>query len=424
MEADSKEHPPMLALEAMHNEKNRKLIDAEAKAVHMTLNGIKNDIYSTMDACPNAKEIWIAIEHLQIHLVHQHSRFNEIRAESIARNSNPLALVAATQNYPNDYYQAPPASKAYKYHTPSSRKTQSTRTNATNKNKGTKIVKQTSHQSKLASEEDNDEEQAQRDKQIRKVWLSLQSTSKTSKNLPITTSEPYQTLETRMLILLQELRITEILDEEPDEKEFKAHYMYMEKIQEVLHVIDDNSGPTNGFEPLEKVHTDDDYNVFATKRQHSEQSESINNIYLVEMDDSNIILDSTYMCDNEKKDEQNAREPEDECVLLASLIANFKPDVDENKKIQKQLKKENTSLTQELDKYKLDLKYCKIKLLRNNFSKNQKDREIVKLRCKEALDLLASNHKNAESLKTEAYRTFLVSEENAKLVNQISMQER
>ncbi|GJW75095.1 hypothetical protein Tco_0134465 [Tanacetum coccineum] len=87
MVADSKEHPPMLALDSYakwnhdsdrprvqsYTEKetyanakpeNKKLINAEAKAVHMILNEIQNDIYSTIDAFPNAKEMWIAIEHL------------------------------------------------------------------------------------------------------------------------------------------------------------------------------------------------------------------------------------------------------------------------------------------------------------------------------------------------------------------------
>ncbi|GJV06076.1 hypothetical protein Tco_1343732 [Tanacetum coccineum] len=44
---------------------NRKLIDTKAEAVRMILNGIGNDIYSIVDACRNAKEMWIAIEHLQ-----------------------------------------------------------------------------------------------------------------------------------------------------------------------------------------------------------------------------------------------------------------------------------------------------------------------------------------------------------------------
>ncbi|GJX92677.1 hypothetical protein Tco_0347263 [Tanacetum coccineum] len=50
------------------------------------------------------------------------NKINEIRAERIARNANPLALVAATQNYLNDYYKAPLAPKPYKPHTPSSNK--------------------------------------------------------------------------------------------------------------------------------------------------------------------------------------------------------------------------------------------------------------------------------------------------------------
>ncbi|GJU33595.1 hypothetical protein Tco_1181949 [Tanacetum coccineum] len=124
------------------------------------------------------------------------------------------------------------------------------------------------------------------------------------------------------------------------------------------------------------------------RRQHSKQPESINDTYVVEMVDSNVIPDSKDTCYNEEKANINAEEPENERVLLASLITNLKLDVDENKKIQKQLKKANISLTQELDKYKLDLKYCKIKLERNK-TFHQKDKEEAELKCKEALDLLA-----------------------------------
>nr|GEV13804.1 hypothetical protein [Tanacetum cinerariifolium] len=44
---------------------NKKLIDAEAESIHMILNGIGDNINSTMDACSSAKEIWEAIERLQ-----------------------------------------------------------------------------------------------------------------------------------------------------------------------------------------------------------------------------------------------------------------------------------------------------------------------------------------------------------------------
>ncbi|GJS31086.1 hypothetical protein Tco_0491706 [Tanacetum coccineum] len=125
--------------------------------------------------------------------------------------------------------------------------------------------------------------------------------------------------------------------------------MYMAKIQEV-HTTD--SRPSFDVEPLEKVHYDDNYNVFANERQHSEQPESINNTCLVEKVDSNVIPDSSDMCDNDNQADQNDEECDDERVVLANLIANLKLDTDENKNIQKQLKKANTSLTYELQECK------------------------------------------------------------------------
>ncbi|GJU89181.1 hypothetical protein Tco_1301604 [Tanacetum coccineum] len=85
--------------------------------------------------------------------------------------------------------------------------------------------------------------------------------------------------------------------------------------------------------------------------QHSEQSESISNTCVVETVDSNVIPDSPNMCDNDIQNDQNAVECDDERVALANLIANLKLNVDENKKIQKQLKKANASLTQELKEW-------------------------------------------------------------------------
>nr|GEX97854.1 Gag-Pol polyprotein [Tanacetum cinerariifolium] len=135
----------------------RDQLNAEAEAVQIILTGIDNDIYSTVDACPNACEMWKAIERLKqgesinvqdletnlywefgkftsqdvnvqfllqlqpewqrfVTLVkqsqelktvsyhklydilkqHQHE-VNQIRAKKIARVANPLALVAQQQ---------------------------------------------------------------------------------------------------------------------------------------------------------------------------------------------------------------------------------------------------------------------------------------------------------------------------------------
>nr|GEX00683.1 hypothetical protein [Tanacetum cinerariifolium] len=104
----------------------------------------------------------------------------------------------------------------------------------------------------------------------------------------------------------------EYTDEEVDEQELEAHYSYMDKI-------------------------------------HSQWN---SNTCLVETDDSNAIPDSSDMCEDDIQNEQNDVKSDDERVALANLIANLKLDVDENKKIQKQLKKANTTLAQELKECK------------------------------------------------------------------------
>ncbi|GJX50471.1 hypothetical protein Tco_0277316 [Tanacetum coccineum] len=81
----------------------------------------------------------------------------KIHALRIAKNENPLALVAAAQQYPDPYYQAP---KSHKSYAPPSKQSSSTRSNASTKYKGKEIAKPITPPSKLASEEDSDPEQA------------------------------------------------------------------------------------------------------------------------------------------------------------------------------------------------------------------------------------------------------------------------
>ncbi|GKA97586.1 hypothetical protein Tco_0825480 [Tanacetum coccineum] len=112
---------------------NKKLIDAKAEAVHMILNGIENDIYFTVDACPHTKEMWIAIERLQqgesiniqdvkTKLFWEFGKFTSRDGESI-----------------ESYY---------------------TRFHATTMNKGREIIKPPSPPSESAFEDESDEEWA------------------------------------------------------------------------------------------------------------------------------------------------------------------------------------------------------------------------------------------------------------------------
>ncbi|GJU35462.1 retrovirus-related pol polyprotein from transposon TNT 1-94 [Tanacetum coccineum] len=93
--------------------------------------------------------------------------------------------------------------------------------------------------------------------------------------------------------------------------------VFMAKIQEVL-----PEESTSTEQPLEQVQNNDENNVFANERQHSEN---------------------------------NTAECADERVALANLIANLTLDTEENKMILKQLKKANASLTQELEECKTNL---------------------------------------------------------------------
>nr|GFC20568.1 hypothetical protein [Tanacetum cinerariifolium] len=165
----------------------------------------------------------------------------------------------------------------------------------------------------------------------RRIWLSLQSTSKGSTNLPTTTLElpnsRNKNVDTtprykndnqsgqfgnqRTMNVdgarknvgspvvqqpgIQCFNCKEFnTDEEIDEQELEAHYNYMAKIQEVP-----TADPGTDSKPLEHVPNDTGYNVFANELQHFEHSESISNTCLVETDDSNVIPDSPDMCDDD-----------------------------------------------------------------------------------------------------------------------------
>nr|GFC41637.1 hypothetical protein [Tanacetum cinerariifolium] len=79
-------------------------------------------------------------------------------------------------------------------------------------------------------------------------------------------------------------------DDESDDQELEAHYMYMAKLQQVSSDAVD-SGPIFDTEPEQKVQNDDHYDVFAIECQHPEQSESVHKTYLIEQDAHNVIIE-------------------------------------------------------------------------------------------------------------------------------------
>ncbi|GJX42524.1 hypothetical protein Tco_0257514 [Tanacetum coccineum] len=60
-------------------------------------------------------------------------------------------------------------------------------------------------------------------------------------------------------------------DDEFDDQELEAHYMYMAQIQEVTPDPVESSGPIFDDEPMHKVqNNNDDYNVFAMENELTE----------------------------------------------------------------------------------------------------------------------------------------------------------
>ncbi|GJV09573.1 hypothetical protein Tco_1347229 [Tanacetum coccineum] len=175
----------------------------------------------------------------------------------------------------------------------------------------------------------------------------------------------------------------------------------------------------------------------STSRNDTDIRPSYDTEPMVEVD-SNVIPDSPDMCDNDIQTNQNAK---DERVALANLIANLKLDIDKNKTIQKQLKKANASLTQELKECKYTLAEtsrtlrepnsiwdsCLI-VLQNKHTKLEKymafndrtvDYDKLERKLNETLGLLAQKEIDIkEGLKLKAYEILVVKKKHDELVKQ------
>nr|GEX03951.1 integrase, catalytic region, zinc finger, CCHC-type, peptidase aspartic, catalytic [Tanacetum cinerariifolium] len=359
--------------------------------------------------------------------------------QAVAATDDSLAILKHTTNdspataqaNQDLYYQT---SKPHKSHTPSPKPSIPKRSHMTTRYKGKVIAKPITPPSETAFEEDSDREQAQRDKDMQKNLALIAKKvnvagarenvgslvvqqfgiqcfnykefghfSKECRKPKRVKDSAYH--KEKMLlykqveqgVLLQDEQYDWLadMDEEITEQELEAHYNYMARIQEVPTA---DSG--TDYKPLEQVQKDTGYNVFANDLQHSEQSESISNTCLVETNVSNVIPDSPYMFNDDIQNDQNDVESDDERVALANLIAKLKLDVDENKKIQKQLKKANTTLSQELKECKTILAETSNALGSLLVQLAQKDIEIK------------------ECLKTNAYEISVVKEKNDKLIKQ------
>nr|GEZ81767.1 hypothetical protein [Tanacetum cinerariifolium] len=346
------------------------------EAIHLILTGIGYDIYSTVDACQTVQEMWEAIERFVTIVKQQHkldevsyhklfdilkqyqNKVNELLAEKLARNANLLALVATAQASQDPFYQS---SRSHRSQAPSPKPLVPSRLHTSTRHKGKEIAKPITPPSETA-EEDSDPEQAQRDKDMQKNLALIAKyfkkiykptnnnlrTSLNSKNKNVDTTPRYKnddhsgqfgTQRTVNIANTREKVGSQVVQKTGIQCFNRKEYGHFAKECRKPKKVKDSAYHKEKMLLCKQA----EQGVLLQAKQYD------CNTCLVETDDSNVIPDSPDMCED---DIQNDEESDDERVALANLIANLKLDVDENKKIQKQLKKANTTLAQELKECK------------------------------------------------------------------------
>ncbi|GJW02968.1 hypothetical protein Tco_1561824 [Tanacetum coccineum] len=360
----------------------RSQLDAEAEVVKIILIGIDNDIYAAVDACPNACEMWKAIERLKkgesinvqdletnlvvtlvkqsqelktvsyhklYDILKQHqNEVNEIRAEGLARTANPLALVAQQQ----PIYHPQPHPTHYTQNS-STRPQQ-----ATTRNRGISIVNspQPMYDQEPAMVVEDDEIGTGYDNQRAVNVAGDRDIVARECQKPKREKDATYHKEKMLLCKLEEAGIQ--LKVTPD--------------------VVDNYGPMFDAKPLQKVqHDDDNYNVFASNREHPGQPESVNDIY---PDEHNIIMDSFDMSHDRDQDDQNDNDDlTKERDLLASLIEKLKCEIDDSKNCNKLLESSNKILVDKLTSQIEDFKNTDKILKSSNTHFKEANNELLKI---------------------------------------------
>nr|GEX53219.1 hypothetical protein [Tanacetum cinerariifolium] len=281
---------------------------------------------------------------------HQHE-VNEIRAERTARIVNPLALVAQQQpvyhpqNYPTHYTQS------------SSTRSQQ----APTRNRGKAIVNSPQpiydQEPSMVAEDDETSQDKEIDKLMdlislwfKKIYKPTNNNLRTSSNTSRANQDNSPRINRSAGYENQRIgNVARARETVGSTMELEAHYMYMAQLQEVSPDAAD-SGQICDDEPLQKVSTDDHYNVFAMESEHPEQSEYVPDTYPIDQDAHNVIIDSLDMSYDREEIDQNDDDNDltKERKLLASLIQKLKCEIDESKNRNKFLETSNKVLIEKL----------------------------------------------------------------------------
>ncbi|GJV27025.1 retrovirus-related pol polyprotein from transposon TNT 1-94 [Tanacetum coccineum] len=272
----------------MENYKNvsqdiRDQMNAEAEAVQIILTGIDNDIYSTVDACPNACEMWKAIERLkqgesinvqdlETNLYWEFGKFTSRYGQlpvltstttRMAKNqhvlANPLALFA--QQQPVYHHQNHPTQNT---------QYSSTRSQQSTRNRGKALVTSSAPTYDPEPATVTEDEEMSKEKAIENSCLISLSRAinvagaRENVGTPVVQKSGIQCYNCKEYghvsrecqkpkrLNAEQADWKDDTDDESDDQELEAHYMYMAQLQEVTPDPVDNSGPIFDDEPTHK----------------------------------------------------------------------------------------------------------------------------------------------------------------------------
>nr|GEU52925.1 hypothetical protein [Tanacetum cinerariifolium] len=344
----------------------RDQLNAKAEAVQIILTGIVNDIYSTVDACLNACEMWKAIERLkqgesinvqdlETNLYWEFGKFTSQDGESL-ESYYSRSQQAATRNRgkaifnsPQPIYDQEPSIVAEDDETSKDKEIDKLMASISLSFK--KIYKPTNNNLQTSSNS-NRENQDNSPRINRSTGYENQRIGNVA--------GARETVGKKMLLRKQEEAGIQLNaeqadwrddtdDDELEDQELEVHYIYMAQLQEVSPDAAD-FGPIFDAEPLQKVSNDDHYNVFSIESAHPEQSKSVPDTYPIEQDAHNVIIDSLDISYDREEIDQNDDDNDltNERELLASLIEKLICEIDESKNRNNFLETSNKVLIEKL----------------------------------------------------------------------------
>ncbi|GJR77649.1 hypothetical protein Tco_0090014 [Tanacetum coccineum] len=199
-------------------------LNAEAEAVQIILTGINNESYSTVDALfvtlvKQSQELKTVSYYKLYDILKQHqNEVNEIRAERLARIANPLALVA--QQQPVYHHKTNPTQNNSNIPHPDIAK--STR------NRGKAIVTSSAPIYDQEPDTVTEDDEMSKEKEIDKLMALISSSLQTSGFSVITAKEYWAMYQWKLNA--EQADWKDDTDDEPDDQELEAHYMYMTQI--------------------------------------------------------------------------------------------------------------------------------------------------------------------------------------------------